>query len=235
MALRQEISLSIIVDIKSLYKHCWVGEHQKVILKDINFQVKKSESVAIVGPSGSGKSTLLHLLGMLDTPESGHYFFQGENVLFFSEEERTRIRGKYIGFVFQSFHLLPRLTILQNVMLPLLYQGVPQKTRETIALSYLEAVGLHAYATCLPNILSGGQQQRAAIARALISRPSLILADEPTGALDVETGQDMMDLLQNVNQKHQATLVLITHSPDLARQCQRRVCLVDGYLEALDG
>ncbi|OGT45441.1 MAG: macrolide ABC transporter ATP-binding protein [Gammaproteobacteria bacterium RIFCSPHIGHO2_12_FULL_41_20] len=200
------------------------------VLKNINFELQRSEMVAIVGVSGSGKSTLMHIIGFLDHCTTGHYFFNNQDVSHLTENELAKIRNQKIGFVFQSFFLLPRLNALQNVMLPLSYRGIDRIAAKQQGLAMLERVGVHAFATHYPNQLSGGQQQRVAIARALIGNPELILADEPTGSLDAKTGQEIMDLFLQLNQQEQRTIIIVTHDRDISQQCQRIVTLKDGSI-----
>lgn len=201
-----------------------------MILKEIDFLVQKKEFVAIIGSSGSGKSTLMNILGVLDRPDSGSYQLNDKDVSMLTEDEAARIRNQDIGFVFQSFYLLSRLTAVQNVMLPLFYRGMNKKDSEMRALLMLEKVGMRQHAHHRPNMLSGGQQQRIAIARALVGKPSLILADEPTGALDSLMGQEVMNFLIQLNQDEGTTIILITHDPNVAAQCQRCVKISDGMM-----
>lgn len=197
-------------------------------LKGVDFQLERGEMIAIVGASGSGKSTLMNILGFLDHCTSGKYFFSGEDVSNLEDEALSRIRNQKIGFVFQSFFLLPRLNALQNVMLPLFYRGVPTEEAEAMSLRMLNKVGMSKLVKHKPNQLSGGQQQRVAIARALVGDPEVILADEPTGALDSQTGQDVLDLFVDLNKNEKRTIVVVTHDHDVSRQCQRVVTLKDG-------
>jgi len=200
-------------------------------LKGVSFTIKDGEFVAIMGPSGSGKSTLMHILGALDIPTSGEYFFDGQNVADLSDDKLADIRKKKIGFVFQSFNLLPRATVLRNVVLPLVYAGIPKEERETKARTVLQNSGLeesHFYH--LSNQLSGGQMQRVAIARALVNDPSLILADEPTGNLDTKTGEIVLDTFQHLNAEQKRTIVLITHERYVAEHAQRIIHLRDGKI-----
>ena len=199
-------------------------------LKDVSFTIKEGEFVAIIGPSGSGKSTLMHILGCLDTPTSGQYFLDGHDVSTFSDDELADIRKNKIGFVFQSFNLLPRTTVLRNVILPLIYAGIPKEEREARAKDALKSAGLdETNFYHLSNQLSGGQMQRVAIARALINNPSLILADEPTGNLDSKTGEIILETFQNLN-KQGRTIILITHEKYIAEHANRIISLKDGEI-----
>ncbi|MFA5050875.1 MAG: ABC transporter ATP-binding protein [Patescibacteria group bacterium] len=199
-------------------------------LKDASFTIEEGEFVAIIGPSGSGKSTLMHILGCLDTPTSGQYFLDGHDVSTFSDDELADIRKNKIGFVFQSFNLLPRTTVLRNVILPLIYAGIPKEEREARAKDALKSAGLdETNFYHLSNQLSGGQMQRVAIARALINNPSLILADEPTGNLDSKTGEIILETFQNLN-KQGRTIILITHEKYIAEHANRIISLKDGEI-----
>ncbi len=200
-------------------------------LKGVSFTIKDGEFVAIMGPSGSGKSTLMHILGALDSPTSGTYFLDGKDVSTLSDDELADIRKDKIGFVFQSFNLLPRTTVLRNVMLPLVYDGIEVNEREKRAKEALIAAGLdEAHFTHLSNQLSGGQIQRVAIARALVNNPSLILADEPTGNLDSRTGEVVLGTFQKLNKEFGRTIVLITHEPEIAEHADRILFIKDGLL-----
>ncbi|MFA6254391.1 MAG: ABC transporter ATP-binding protein [Candidatus Paceibacterota bacterium] len=205
-------------------------------LKNVSFEVKDGEFVAIMGPSGSGKSTLMHILGALDTPTSGKYYLDGHDVSLLSEDHLAEIRRDRIGFVFQSFNLLPRTTVLRNVMLPLVYAHVGAAEREERAREALKAAGLdeeHFYH--LSNQLSGGQIQRVAIARALVNNPSLILADEPTGNLDTKTGEIVLGTFQRLNEEQGKTIILITHEPDIAEHADRIIMIRDGEIVSDNG
>jgi putative ABC transport system ATP-binding protein len=200
-------------------------------LKEVSFSIADGEFIAIMGPSGSGKSTLMHILGALDTPTSGTYVLDGKDVSTLDDDALAEIRKQKVGFVFQAFNLLPRATVLRNVMLPLLYAGVPLAERTTRAEQALVAAGLdEAHFHHLSNQLSGGQIQRVAIARALVNNPSLILADEPTGNLDSRTGEIVMATFQHLNQTQGRTIVLITHEPDIAQYAQRIIFIKDGSI-----
>ena len=205
------------------------GENAVQALRGVDVAIEKGEFVAIIGPSGSGKSTLMHILGCLDTPTTGKYWLDGEDVAEMSARALARVRNQKIGFVFQTFNLLPRASILKNVELPLLYAGIGRDERRESAFKALQRVGLEKRAKHRPNELSGGQRQRVAIARALVNAPSLILADEPTGNLDQKTGSDIINIFEELA-GHGETIVLVTHDPAIASRTQRRITLVDGEI-----
>lgn len=205
------------------------GEPVKA-LRGISLNIMRGEMLAIMGPSGSGKSTLMNLLGCLDKPESGRYIFANQNVMKLDRDQLARLRNLLIGFVFQNFNLLGRSTALENVCLPLVYAGVPARQRNQRGREMLQLVGLAGREHHLPRQLSGGQQQRVAIARALVNRPGLLLADEPTGALDTRTSEEIMGLLQRLHSEHGLSVVIVTHEADIAYHCQRIVRLSDGLL-----
>src|SRR5688572_23599142 len=205
------------------------GENAVQALRGVDCQIDRGEFVSIIGPSGSGKSTLMHILGCLDSPSEGRYWLDGEDVAAMSGKALARIRNQKLGFVFQTFNLLPRATIWKNVELPLLYAGVDSDERRARALNALDRVGLKDRAKHRPNQLSGGQRQRVAIARALVNNPSLILADEPTGNLDQKTGGDIIKLFEELAANGQ-TIILVTHDPGIAQRTQRRIKIVDGLI-----
>ncbi len=202
------------------------------VLRGVSFKVEAGSFCAVAGPSGSGKSTLMNIIGLLDRPTSGTLRLDGFDVAFGDREQEARFRGATIGFVFQSFHLLPRLTAWENVALPLLYTGAPRRERERQARAMLEKVGLTDRAQARPAELSGGQRQRVALARALIRQPRLILADEPTGSLDSVTAGEVMALLRDLNHRLGVTILMVTHDKDLARSCERRIEVLDGRIVA---
>jgi len=221
----------IVIDIENITKHYVMGEETVHALRGVSLEIRRNEYLAIMGPSGSGKSTLMNMLGCLDTPSSGRYEFNGKDVSAMNDDELATIRNHEIGFVFQTFNLLPRSTSLRNVELPLIYAGVDPETREERAAESLRAVGLGDRIHHKPNELSGGQRQRVAIARALVNKPSIILADEPTGNLDSKTGEEIMALLENLYQQGN-TIILVTHEADIARHARRIVFLRDGLIES---
>jgi putative ABC transport system ATP-binding protein len=217
-----------VTDITKSYGH---GDTEFQALKGVSFSIEDGEFVAIMGPSGSGKSTLMHMLGCLDTPTSGTYKLDGKDVSKLTDEELAGIRKDKIGFVFQAFNLLPRTTVMRNVMLPLIYAGVAEKEREKRATLSLDAVGLpKTHFFHKSNELSGGQIQRVAIARSLVNNPSLILADEPTGNLDTKTGEIVLGTFQKLNIEQGRTIILITHEPDVAEHAKRIITLRDGVI-----
>ncbi len=218
------------IELHSITKAYSVGDVMQTVLNNVSLQIHAGELFSIMGTSGSGKTTLMNLLGLLDQPTSGKYFLKGRDVTTLSEDDCAQVRNQSIGFVFQQFFLLPRLTVIQNVGLPLSYRRVPEHEIHERALEILDKMGLKNHAYHKPNQLSGGQQQRAAIARALIGNPVMILADEPTGSLDTTTGQMIMDLFTELNQKEKVTVVIVTHDPGIAEQCQRGVRIKDGII-----
>lgn len=218
------------IEIKDLHKSYKMGSNSLHVLKGINFNVEEGELVAIMGSSGSGKSTLLNILGMLDVANEGSYTLDNVPIKDLTEKKAAQYRNKFLGFVFQSFNLINYKTALENVALPLYYQGINRKTRQEKALKYLGDVGLAEWATHLPSELSGGQKQRVAIARAMASEPKVLLADEPTGALDSTTSYEVMDLIQKINDDGN-TILIVTHEEDIAHMCKRIVHLKDGIIE----
>ena len=219
----------MILDLQSIYKTYGQGQLEVPVLKDVNLQVTEGEYLAIMGPSGSGKSTLMNIVGCLDRATSGTYFLDGENISTLSEKQLSEVRLKKIGFVFQTFQLLPQETALDNVALPLIYEGISKQERKDRAMQSLENVGLGDRATFLPTQLSGGQKQRVAIARAMINNPKVLLADEPTGALDQASGIQVMELFKQLNEQG-ATVVMITHDANVASNARRIVNIIDGRL-----
>ncbi|TDN95614.1 putative ABC transport system ATP-binding protein [Salegentibacter sp. 24] len=217
------------IEIKDLHKSYKMGSNSLHVLKGINFSVAEGELVSIMGSSGSGKSTLLNILGMLDEADEGSYMLDGVPIKNLNEKIAARYRNKFLGFIFQSFNLISYKNALDNVALPLYYQGVKRGERIDKAMSYLEKVGLSDWAGHLPNELSGGQKQRVAIARALASDPKVLLADEPTGALDSKTSYDVMNLIQEINDEGR-TILVVTHEPDIAAMTKRIVNLKDGRI-----
>jgi len=220
-----------LIQLESVTKTYDSGENAVQALGGVDVAIERGEFVAIMGPSGSGKSTLMHILGCLDTPSSGKYWLDGEDVAEMSNRALARVRNQKIGFVFQTFNLLPRATILKNVELPLLYAGLGRGDRRERAMDALKRVGIDNRAKHRPNELSGGQRQRVAIARALVNNPSLILADEPTGNLDQKTGWEIIDIFRELA-SHDETIVLVTHDPGIAATTQRRIKIVDGLIES---
>lgn len=224
-----------ILKMKNIVKKYQMGEEEQVILKNINLSVNEGEFLSILGPSGSGKSTLMNIIGLLDKPNSGEYILNKNTIEDYNESQLSQIRNKEIGFIFQQFQLLPRLNALQNVELPLIYSGMPEKQRKEKAKDMLVHLGLSDKLYNRPNQLSGGQQQRVAIARALVTEPTLILADEPTGALDQKTGYQIMELFQEIN-KEGKTIIMITHDYGLAKNSNKIVKILDGELrEVIQG
>lgn len=222
--------MSSLIRLENIGKTYTAGAATYRALDRVNLTLDKGEMTAIVGKSGSGKSTLMNILGFLDIPSTGHYYFAGEDVSNLSDDALADIRNQQIGFIFQSFFLLPRSTILQNVMLPLFYRGISQTDAQQKARSLLAKVGLSEMAEKYPNQLSGGQQQRVAIARALVGDPAVILADEPTGALDSQTSAEIMQLLLQLNDAESRTILIITHDSSISRQCRRVIEIQDGCI-----
>jgi len=221
----------LVIDIENITKDYVMGEEIVRALRGVSLQIHRNEYIAVMGPSGSGKSTLMNMLGCLDTPTSGRYQFNGRNVAEMNDDELAAIRNREIGFVFQMFNLLPRSNSLRNVELPLIYAGIDPETREERATQALVDVGLADRLHHKPNELSGGQRQRVAVARALVTRPSIILADEPTGNLDSKTGEEIMALLEDLYYRGN-TIILVTHERDIAAHARRTVHLRDGVIES---
>lgn len=218
-----------IVEIQDMYKIYKMGENEVRALNGVNLKICPHEFVAIIGPSGSGKSTLMNMIGCLDTPTSGKYFIDGQEASTLKEDEQAAIRNKEIGFIFQQYNLLQKLTVEENVELPLIYAGVPLAKRKEMSKAALERVGLYDRRFHKPTELSGGQQQRASIARALAARPPIILADEPTGALDSKTGTEVLNMLKELHQEGK-TVILITHDNKIAHEADRIVRIMDGEI-----
>jgi len=217
------------IKIEKLHKSYPIGKDSLHVLKGIDLHIKEGEFVSIMGSSGSGKSTLLNIVGLLDIHDQGNYFLNGQLIKNMNEKKAAILRNKFLGFVFQSFNLISYKTALENVSLPLYYKGIKRKERLKIALDYLEKVGLKEWANHLPNELSGGQKQRVAIARALVTKPKVVLADEPTGALDSGTTDSVMGLLKDINDEGM-TVFVITHEQEVAEQTKRIVQLKDGVI-----
>lgn len=217
------------IRIKNLHKSYEMGSNSLHVLKGIDFNVNEGELVAIMGSSGSGKSTLLNIIGMLDNYDNGSYELDNILIKDLDETKAANYRNKFLGFVFQSFNLINYKSAVENVVLPLYYQGIKRKEREKIALEYLDNVGLKNWASHLPSELSGGQKQRVAIARAMVSKPKVLLADEPTGALDSKTSSEVMSLIQEINNSGK-TILVVTHEEDIAKMCKRIVRLKDGVI-----
>tara|TARA_B100000945_G_C20198544_1_gene510331 strand:+ start:21 stop:740 length:720 start_codon:yes stop_codon:yes gene_type:complete len=226
--LNNEIFIKMI-DIKELNKSYKIGQNSLHVLKGINLQVNQGELVAIMGSSGSGKSTLLNIIGMLDNYDTGSYTLDNVTIKNLDETQAAKYRNQFLGFVFQSFNLINYKTALENIALPLYYQGISRKKRQQIALEYLDKVGLSEWAEHLPSELSGGQKQRIAIARALASQPKVLLADEPTGALDSQTSEEVMALIKKIN-KEGKTILVVTHEHEIANMCARIITLKDGII-----
>ncbi|WMJ24355.1 ABC transporter ATP-binding protein [Paludicola sp. MB14-C6] len=214
---------------ENVCKFYQLGDNEVIALDQVNIKIQKGEFVAIVGSSGSGKSTLMNVLGCLDTPTSGRYFLEGIDIGTQSEDALSEIRNKKIGFIFQSFNLVPNLTAIENVELPLIYRGVKRSSRRELSKQALTHVGLEQRLNHLPSQMSGGQQQRVAIARAIAARPPIILADEPTGNLDKKSGVDVMDILLDLN-KEGKTIILITHDTEIAHLANRQIQMSDGKI-----
>jgi len=221
------------IELRDITKSYSLGKELIAVLKQINLSIIEGEFTAIMGPSGSGKSTLMNIIGCLDKPTSGEYFLDGENISEYQDADLARVRNQSIGFVFQQFQLLPRLTALRNVELPMIYSGIPKNERMARAQEALIKVGLGDRMDHLPNALSGGQKQRVAIARAIVNNPKLILADEPTGALDTKTSQSIMEQFSELNEEG-TTIVLVTHEVEVAEYAKRTIIVRDGEIVHAD-
>jgi putative ABC transport system ATP-binding protein len=223
--------VSAVIRIRDLTREYRMGSERILALRGVTLEIHRNEYVAIMGPSGSGKSTMMNVLGCLDTPTAGEYWLNGEEVSRLTDDALARVRNREIGFVFQTFNLLPRATALHNVELPLVYAGVRARERRDRAAAALERVGLAQRMDHRPNELSGGQRQRVAIARALVNRPSILLADEPTGNLDSVTSEEIMEVFAALHAAGQ-TVIMVTHEPDIAARAERRIVLRDGRVES---
>lgn len=223
--------MSNVIEIRNIIRDFPLGQETVHVLKGIDLDIERGDYIAIMGPSGSGKSTLMNLLGCLDTPTSGSYILNGKDVSKMSDDELAEIRNNEIGFVFQTFNLLPRTTALENVALPMIYAGMSKKDRTERAEEVLEDVGLADRMDHKPNQLSGGQRQRVAVGRALVNKPSIILADEPTGNLDSKTSEEIMDLLDEIH-RNGNTVIVVTHEEDIAAKAHRIIRLIDGMVDS---
>ncbi len=221
----------MLIHTENITKHYKIGQYTVEALRGVSIDIDTGEYIAITGPSGSGKSTMMHLLGCLDTPTSGKYYLSGTDVTSLSDLELSHLRNKSIGFVFQTFNLLPRVSVAKNVELPLLYAGIDAKIRQQKTDAILERVGLAQRKNHRPNELSGGEMQRVAIARALINDPKVLFADEPTGNLDSKSGAEIMNIFKTLNREKGLTIILVTHDPTIASQAQRAIRMRDGQIE----
>lgn len=224
------LSTQPVIELQQIVKKYRVGDEELAALDGVNLQIYPGDLMAIMGPSGSGKSTLMNIIGLLDRPTTGRYLLHKKDITTLDDRELARIRNQTIGFIFQSFVLLPRLTVLDNVGLPLFYRKCPKQEIDDRAHAMIEKVGLSEFADYKPSHLSGGGQQRVAIARALVGEPIILLADEPTGALDSHTGQKILDLFFELNTEEHVTVVIITHDPHVANQCKRVIQIQDGRI-----
>ncbi|HPF95277.1 MAG TPA: ABC transporter ATP-binding protein [bacterium] len=222
--------MSALIKVVDLTKTYETDGAKTPVLHGVNLEVPKGQFVAIMGPSGSGKSTFMHILGFLDTLTTGKYYFDGEEISTFDEDEQAVVRGERVGFIFQAFNLLPKTSVLENVMLPLLYSDVPVKDRTALAMEAIKLVGLEHRANNLSNQLSGGERQRVAIARTLVRKPAVIFADEPTGNLDSKSGKIVMDTLLELNMRHGHTIILVTHEKTTAQYAERIIMMKDGLV-----
>lgn len=229
--IKESIDNRPVIELRNVKKMYRMGTQEVHALAGVSLSIYKNEYIAIMGPSGSGKSTMMNIIGCLDTPTSGEYYLKGQNVSDMSDDELARIRNKEIGFVFQTFNLLPRVNCLQNVELPLIYSGLRKRKRHELATQALQNVGLADRMHHKPNELSGGQRQRVAVARALVNNPSILLADEPTGNLDSRTGEEIMQLFEALYRQGN-TIVVVTHEEDIARHARRILRLRDGMIES---
>lgn len=220
----------VLINLEDVWKTYWIGDASLDVLKGVNLHIFKGEFVAIQGPSGSGKSTLMNQVGLLDIPSRGRITIEGIDISTLSESELAQLRGKTIGFIFQQFNLIPTLTALENVILPMIFQNVPEEERTSRAKALLTKVGLADRMHHRPSELSGGQQQRVSIARALVNNPDIILADEPTGNLDSKSGTQVMEILSELHEKEKKTIILVTHDAGLVKYCHRIVHLKDGEI-----
>ncbi|MBE5953642.1 MAG: ABC transporter ATP-binding protein [Lachnospiraceae bacterium] len=219
----------MLLQLKNIYKNYYQGNMEVPVLKDINISVEEGEYIAIMGPSGSGKSTLMNIIGCIDTPTSGEYLLDDNIINSYKDKELSDVRNKKIGFVFQNFNLLPRLSAMDNVALPLQYAKIPKKKRKDMCIKVLSMVGLEDRMDFKPTQLSGGQKQRVAIARAMVNNPRILLADEPTGALDSKSGKQVMDLFDKLHEEG-VTIIMITHADEIANRAKRVVKIIDGEL-----
>ncbi|MCK4791282.1 MAG: ABC transporter ATP-binding protein [Desulfobacteraceae bacterium] len=224
-----------LIELIDVHKRFQVGPVELEILKGVYLTIRHGEILSIMGTSGSGKSTMMNVIGFLDRPTTGTYLFEGRDISKFKDDELAEIRNRQIGFIFQQFNLLPRNSACDNVGLPLLYRGMSRQQAARHALPVLESVGMGDRADHRPNELSGGQQQRVAIARALVGSPSIIIADEPTGALDSRVGGEIMDLFVQLNKEKGITIIIITHDPGVATRCNRQLVMIDGVLAEQEG
>jgi len=220
----------VIIKLENVWKNYKLGEIDFLVLKNINLEIKTGSFVTIMGPSGSGKSTLMYILGLLDTPSKGKVYLNGQDTSYFSEDELAKIRGKKVGFIFQQFNLLQSLTAMENVMLPMIFQGVSEQKRKERARKLLQSVNLGERLNHKPTEMSGGEQQRVAIARALVNNPEILIADEPTGNLDSLTGELIMEILTNLHKKEGKTIVVVTHDPNIAHYSREIVHIQDGQI-----